>query len=332
LRGVFGDTSELVLGPLKCDQWSSSVALGLKMSYYTDKVYSANFLSKSRGLDEMLVQDTSSEERRPPLPESRQSRLEARLKETTARDTSYTRPKREPRETVLYLGPSRGAESQMEVRDTRELRDRSRKEDSLPMISSRSNRLLLEESRRSASHLSHGSQTSYTSKTRDAREQNRERDNRPMSMSRTTTSSGQKVESPSRPNSALGTYSSYNTRRSLAPEVFERRTEEKAAMPPSYSSSRLARRGEERDWLPSSSSSSSRLLVRGDQLSGVEIFSHTGGSNALTNIRRPPPIDQSHYYPAKEEPSQYHTDRTFPSRFLTSNPGIEQMIVRRDSR
>ena len=121
------------------------------MSYYTDKVYSSNFLSKSRGLDEMLVQDSSSEERRPPLPESRQSRLEARLKETTARDTSFTRTKREPRETVLYLGPSRGAESQMEVRDTRELRDRSRKEESCStaMISSRSNRLLLEESRRS---------------------------------------------------------------------------------------------------------------------------------------------------------------------------------------
>ena len=259
------------------------------MSYYTDKVYSSNFLSKSRGLDEMLVQDTSAEER-PPLPESRQSRLEARLKETTARDTSFTRTKREPRETVLYLGPSRGAESQMEVRDTRELRERKRKEDSssAAMISSRSNRLLLEESSRSnASYLSHGSQTSYNSKTRDAREQNRERDSRPMSMSRTIPSSGQsfgfKVESPSRPSSALGAYSSNNTRRSLAPEVFERRMEEKTSMPPSYSSSRLARRGEERDWLPSSSSS--RLLVRGDQQSGVEIFSHTGGSTGLTNMR-----------------------------------------------
>jgi len=323
-------TSELLLGPLRCDQRSRSVAPGIKMSYYTDKVYSSNFLSKSRGLDEMLVQDTSAEERRPPLPESRQSRLEARLKETTARDTSFTRTKREPRETVLYLGPSRGAESQMEVRDTHGLKDRSRKEDSLPMISSRSNRLLLEESRRSASHLSLGSQPSYNGKTRDAREQNCERDNRPMSMSRTTPSSGQKVESPSRPSSALSAYSSYNTRRSLAPEIFEKRMEEKTAMPTTYSSSRLTRRGEERDWLPSSSSSS-RLLVRGDQLSGVEIFSHTGGSTALTNIRRPP-VDQSHYCPAKEEPSQYHTDRTFPSRFLTSNPGIEQMIVRRDSR
>ena len=259
------------------------------MSYYTDKVYSSNFLSKSRGLDEMLVQDTSAEER-PPLPESRQSRLEARLKETTARDTSFTRTKREPRETVLYLGPSRGGESHMEVRDTRELRERKRKEDSsVAMISSRSNRLLLEESSRSASYLSHGSQTSYNSKTRDAREQNRERDSRPMSMSRTIPSSGQsfgfKVESPSRPSSALGAYSSNNTRRSLAPEVFERRMEEKTPMLASYSSSRPGRRGEERDWLPSSSSS--RLLVRGDQQSGVEIFSHTGGSTALTNMRWP---------------------------------------------
>ena len=41
------------------------------MSYYTDKVYSSNFLSKSRGLDEMLVQDKSEE--RPPLPESSQA-------------------------------------------------------------------------------------------------------------------------------------------------------------------------------------------------------------------------------------------------------------------
>ena len=254
------------------------------MSYYTDKVYSSNFLSKSRGLDEMLVQDTVEE--RPPLPESRQSRLEARLKETTARDTSFTRTKREPLETVLYLGPSRGAASNMELRDSRELRERKRKEEeSAAMITSRSNRSLLEESRRSSSYLNHGSQTSYNSKARDA-EQNPERDHRPMSMSRTTLSSGQrfgfKDESPSRPKSALSAYSSYNTRRSLAPEVIERRREEKT---PSYSSSQVGRRGEERDWLPSSSSSS-RLLVRGDQQSGVEIFSHTaGGSAALTNIR-----------------------------------------------
>ena len=245
------------------------------MSYYTDKVYSSNFLSKSRGLDEMLVQDTVEE--RPPLPESRQSRLEARLKETTARDTSFTRTKREPLETVLYLGPSRGAASNMELRDSRELRERKRKEEeSAAMITSRSNRSLLEESRRSSSYLNHGSQTSYNSKARDA-EQNPERDHRPMSMSRTTLSSGQrfgfKDESPSRPKSALSAYSIYNTRRSQAPEVVERRREENT--PLSYSSSRVGRRGEERDWLPSSSSS--RLLVRGDQQSGVEIFSHTAG-------------------------------------------------------
>lgn len=248
------------------------------MSYYTDKVYSSNFLSKSRGLDEMLVQDTVEE--RPPLPESRQSRLEARLKETTARDTSFSGTKREPRETVLYLGSSRGVESHMEVRDSRDLRERKRKEESVATISSRSNRSLLEESRRSTS------QTSYNSKTRDA-EQNHERYYRPMSMSRTTPSSGQrfgfKDESPSRPSSALGAYSSHNTRRSLAPEGIERRREEKAPLPSNYSSCRPGRKGEERDWLPSSSSS--RLLVRGDQRSGVEIFSHTGGSAALTNAR-----------------------------------------------
>ena len=255
------------------------------MSYYTDKVYSSNFLSKSRGLDEMLVQDTVEE--RPPLPESRQARLEARLKETTARDTtSFSVTKREPRETVLYLGPSRGTESHVEVRDTRELRERKRKEESVATttISSRSNRSLLEESRRSTSHLNRD----YSSKTRDT-EQNHERYHRPMSMSRTEPSSSQrfgfKDESPSRPSSALGAYSSYNTRRSLAPEGLERRREEtKAPLASTYSSSsRAGRRGEERDWLPSSSSS--RLLVRGDQRSGVEIFSHTGGSAALTNTR-----------------------------------------------
>ena len=253
------------------------------MSYYTDKVYSSNFLSKSRGLDEMLVQDTVEE--RPPLPESRQARLEARLKETTARDTtSFSVTKREPRETVLYLGPSRGTESHVEVRDTRELRERKRKEESMATISSRSNRSLLEESRRSTSNLNRD----YSSKTRDT-EQNHERYHRPMSMSRTEPSSSQrfgfKEESPLRPSSALGAYSSYNTRRSLAPEGLERRREEtKAPLASTYSSSsRTGRRGEERDWLPSSSSS--RLLVRGDQRSGVEIFSHTGGSAALTNVR-----------------------------------------------
>merc|ERR1719222_710683 len=235
-----------------------------EMSYYTDKVYSSNFLSKSRGLDEMLVQDTVEE--RPPLPESRQARLEARLKETTARDTTtFSGSKREPRETVLYLGSSRGAESHVEVRDTRELRERKRKEESMATttISSRSNRSLLEESRRSTSHLNRD----YNSKTRDA-EQSHERYHRPMSMSRTEPSSSQrfgfKDESPSRPSSALGAYSSYNTRRSLAPEVVERRREESGSS--TTSSFRSGRRGEERDWLPSSSSSSSsRLLVRGDQ-------------------------------------------------------------------
>ena len=248
------------------------------MSYYTDKVYSSNFLSKSRGLDEMLVQDKTEE--RPPLPESRQSRLEARLKETTARDTSYTRTKREPRETVLYLGPSRG----VEVRDTRELRDTKRKEESRAVVSSRSDRSLLQDNRKSASNLSRGSQASYT---RGDAEQNHERDQRPMSMSRLATAPGQRIgfadESPSRSSSSLGAYSSYNTRRSLAPEVLERKREERTFKPSSYSSSRVERRGEERDWLPSSSSS--RLLVRGDQRSGVEIFSHIGGSTTSTNIR-----------------------------------------------
>ena len=246
------------------------------MSYYTDKVYSSNFLSKSRGLDEMLVQDKTEE--RPPLPESRQSRLEARLKETTARDTSYTRTKREPRETVLYLGPSRG----VEVRDTRELRDTKRKEESRAVVSSRSDRSLLQDNRKSASNLSRGSQASYT---RGDAEQ--KRDQRPLSMSRLATAPGQRIgfadESPSRSSSSLGAYSSYNTRRSLAPEVLERKREERTFKPSSYSSSRVERRGEERDWLPSSSSS--RLLVRGDQRSGVEIFSHIGGSTTSTNIR-----------------------------------------------
>ena len=247
------------------------------MSYYTDKVYSSNFLSKSRGLDEMLVQDKTEE--RPPLPESRQSRLEARLKETTARDTSYTRTKREPRETVLYLGPSRG----VEVRDTRELRDTKRKEESTAVVSSRSDRSLLQDNRKSASHLSRGSQASYT---RGDAEQ--KRDQRPLSMSRLATAPGQRIgfadESPSiSSSSSLGGYSSYNTRRSLAPEVLERKREERTFKPSSYSSSRVERRGEERDWLPSSSSS--RLLVRGDQRSGVEIFSHIGGSTTSTNIR-----------------------------------------------
>ena len=250
---------------------------GFKMSYYTDKVYSSNFLSKSRGLDEMLVQDKTEE--RPPLPESRQSRLEARLKETTARDTSYTRTKREPRETVLYLGPSRG----VEVRDTRELRDSKRKEESRAVVSSRSDRSLLQDNRKSASNLSRGSQASYT---RGDAEQ--KRDQRPLSMSRLATAPGQRIgfadESPSRSSSSLGAYSSYNTRRSLAPEVLERKREERTFKPSSYSSSRVERRREERDWLPSSSSSS-RLLVRGDQRSGVEIFSHIGGSTTSTNIR-----------------------------------------------
>ena len=249
------------------------------MSYYTDKVYSSNFLSKSRGLDEMLVQDKTEE--RPPLPESRQSRLEARLKETTARDTSYTRTKREPRETVLYLGPSRGVEVR-DFKDTRELRDSKRKEESTAVLSSRSDRSLLQDNRKSASYLSRGSQASYT---RGDAEQ--KRDQRPLSMSRLATAPGQRIgfadESPSRSSSSLGAYSSYNTRRSLAPEVLERKREERTFKPSSYSSSRVERRGEERDWLPSSSSS--RLLVRGDQRSGVEIFSHIGGSTTSTNIR-----------------------------------------------
>merc|ERR1712012_491153 len=110
----------------------------------TDKVYSSNFLSKSRGLDEMLVQDKSEE--RPPLPESRQARLEARMKETTTRDTSFTRTKKEPRETVLYLGPSRGGES--DLSNHSRLNEIKRTQDSKANITVKSNRQLLEESSR----------------------------------------------------------------------------------------------------------------------------------------------------------------------------------------
>jgi len=318
------------------------------MSYYTDKVYSSNFLSKSRGLDEMLVQDKSEE--RPPLPESRQARLEARMKETTTRDTSFTRTKKEPRETVLYLGPSRGGES--DLRDNSRLNDIKRTQDSKANITVKSNRQLLEESSRS---LNLDSDTSSIMKRRGGTEQQRhERDPRPMSMSRVIPSSGQRVtfkeESPSRPSSALSNYTSYQTtRRSVAPETLERRRDEKVSMSSTYSTTRrrdernstsstysssnysIPRRTEERDWLPTSSSS--RLLVRGDQRSGVEIFSHStvGALSAPPKTRRPM-VDRSHYQSPKEEPAQYHTDRTFPTRFLMSNPGIEQMIVRRDSR
>ena len=271
------------------------------MSYYTDKVYSSNFLSKSRGLDEMLVQDKSEE--RPPLPESRQARLEARMKETTARDTSFTRAKKEPRETVLYLGPSRGGES--DLRDHSRLDEIKRTQDSKANIIVKSNRQLLEESSRS---LNLDSDISSIMKRRGGTEQQRhKRDPGPMSMSRTTPSSGQRVsfkeESPSRPSSALSNCTSYQmTRRSVAPEALERRRDEKVSTSSTYSTTRRGdernstssnyssprradernstsstysspRRMEERDWLPSSSSS--RLLVRGDQRSGVEIFSHT---------------------------------------------------------
>jgi len=308
------------------------------MSYYTDKVYSSNFLSKSRGLDEMLVQDKSEE--RPPLPESRQARLEARMKETTARDTSFNRVKKEPRETVLYLGPSRGGES--DLRDNSRLNDIKRAQDSKANITVKSNRQLLEESSRS---LNLDSDIGSIMKRRGGTEQQRhERDPRPMSMSRATPSSGQRVtfkeQSPSRPSSALSTFTSYQmTRRSVAPEALERRRDEKVSTSSTYSTARRgdernyssSHRAEERDWLPTSSSS--RLLVRGDQRSGVEIFSHStiGALSAPPKTRRPM-VDCSYYQSQKEEPAQYHTDRTFPSRFLTSNPGIEQMIVRRDSR
>ena len=255
------------------------------MSYYTDKVYSSNFLSKSRGLDEMLVQDKSEE--RPPLPESRQARLEARMKETTARDTSFTRAKKEPWETVLYLGPSRGDES--DLSNHSRLNEIKRTQDSKANITVKSNRQLLEESSRS---LNLDSDISSIMKRRGGMEQQRhERDPRPMSMSRAIPSSGQRVtfkeESPSRPSSALSTFTSYQmTRRSVAPEALERRRDEKVSTSSTYSPTRRgdernstssnyssSRRKEERDWLPSSSSS--RLLVRGDQRSGVEIFSHT---------------------------------------------------------
>lgn len=101
-----------------------------------------------------------------------------------------------------------------------------------------------------------------------------------------------KEVSPSRPSSALSTFTSYQmTRRSVAPEALERRRDEKASTSSTYSTSRRGdernstsssyssstysppRRAEEKDWLPSSSSS--RLLVRGDQRSGVEIISHS---------------------------------------------------------
>jgi len=161
------------------------------MSYYTDKVYSSNFLSKSRGLDEMLVQDKSEE--RPPLPESRQARLEARMKETTARDTSFTRTKKETRETVLYLGPSRGGES--DLKDNSRLKnDIKRTQDSKANITVKSNRQLLEESSRS---LNLDSDISSIMKRRGGTEQQRhERDHRPMSMSRAIPSSGQRVTIP----------------------------------------------------------------------------------------------------------------------------------------
>ena len=253
------------------------------MSYYTDKVYSSNFLSKSRGLDEMLVQDKSEE--RPPLPESRQARLEARMKETTARDTSFNRVKKEPRETVLYLGPSRGDES-----DHSRLNEVKRRQNSKANLTVKSNRQLLEESSRS---LNLDSDISSIMKRRGGgtEQQRHERDPRPMSMSRTIPSSGQRVafkeQSPSRPSSALSTFTSYQmTRRSVAPEALERRRDEKVSMSSTYSTTRRGeernstssnysspRRAEERDLLPTSSSS--RLLVRGDQRSGVEIFSHS---------------------------------------------------------
>ena len=147
----------------------------------------------------------------------------------------------------------------------------------------------MEESSRS---LNLGSDISSIMKRRGGTEQQRhERDPRPMSMSRATPSSGQRVtfkeESPSRPSSALSTFTSYQmTRRSVAPEALERRRDEKVSMSSTYSTTRRGeernstssnysspRRAEVRDWLPTSSSS--RLLVRGDQRSGVEIFSHS---------------------------------------------------------
>merc|ERR1712012_397209 len=147
----------------------------------TDKVYSSNFLSKSRGLDEMLVQDKSEE--RPALPESRQARLEARMKETTTRDTSFTRAKKEPRETVLYLGPSRGDES-----DHSRLNEVKRRQNSKANLTVKSNRQLLEESSRS---LNLDSDISSIMKRRGGTEQQRhEIDHRPLSMSRAIPSSG----------------------------------------------------------------------------------------------------------------------------------------------
>merc|ERR1712209_82781 len=289
----------------------------------TDKVYSSNFLSKSRGLDEMLVQDKSEE--RPPLPESRQARLEARMKETTARDTSFTRAKKEPRETVLYLGPSRGGES--DLRDNSRLNEIKRTQDSKANITVKRNRQLLEESSRS---LNLDSDISSIMKRRGGMEQQRhERDPRPMSMSRAIPSSGQRVtfkeESPSRPRSALSTFTSYQTtRRSVAPEALERRKDEKVSMSSTYSSSNYSspRRTEERDWLPTSSSS--RLLVRGDQRSGGEIFSHStvGALSAPPKTRRPM-VDRSHYQSPKEEPAQYHTDRCLSQKSSVDIEDVE---------
>ena len=221
-------------------------------------------------------------------------------------DTSFTRAKKEPRETVLYLGPSRGGES--DLRDHSRLDEIKRTQDSKANIIVKSNRQLLEESSRS---LNLDSDISSIMKRRGGTEQQRhKRDPGPMSMSRTTPSSGQRVsfkeESPSRPSSALSNCTSYQmTRRSVAPEALERRRDEKVSMSSTYSTTRRGdernstssnyssstynsstysstRIKEERDWLPSSSSS--RLLVRGDQRSGVEIFSH----NTVGALSAPP--------------------------------------------
>ena len=51
------------------------------MSYYTDKVFGSSFLSRSKGLEDMLVRD-QEEVDRPQLPESRLRLMEARLEET----------------------------------------------------------------------------------------------------------------------------------------------------------------------------------------------------------------------------------------------------------
>ena len=54
-----------------------------RMTYYTDKVFGSNFLSRSKGLEDMLVQGEGEEER-PQLPQSRHVLLEERMKAATS--------------------------------------------------------------------------------------------------------------------------------------------------------------------------------------------------------------------------------------------------------